>query len=103
MKEADARFYISELLLGVEHIHSLGYVYRDLKPENCLVSRDGHVRVADFDQSAKLTDMQSGLMKKQLVGTPEYCELQHKCRIVSNHSIENGESKENCLWQGEKR
>lgn len=72
MSEEHARFYFSELCLGVKHIHSLGYAYRDMKLENCLVDRRGHVRVADFDQSAKLEDMASGKLKKQLVGTPEY-------------------------------
>jgi len=93
MKEAHARFYIAELLLGVEHIHSLGYVYRDMKPENCLVDRDGHVRVADFDQSAKLVDMQSGTMPKMLVGTPEYMAPEilrnlHEDGIIMGHGID---------------
>ena len=72
MSEEHARFYFSELCLGVQHIHSLGYCYRDMKLENCLVDRRGHVRVADFDQSAKLEDMAAGTLKKGLVGTPEY-------------------------------
>lgn len=72
MSEDDARFYFSELCLGVQHIHALGYCYRDMKLENCLVDKRGHVRVADFDQSARLDDMAAGTMKKVLVGTPEY-------------------------------
>jgi serine/threonine protein kinase len=72
MSEDDARFYFSELCLGVQHIHALGYCYRDMKLENCLVDKRGHVRVADFDQSAKLEDMAAGTLKKTLVGTPEY-------------------------------
>lgn len=72
MSENDARFYFSELCLGVQHIHNLGYCYRDMKLENCLVDKRGHVRVADFDQSAKLEEMAAGTLKKTLVGTPEY-------------------------------
>ncbi len=42
MQEEWARFYIAEMILGVAHIHSLGYIYRDIKLENCLVDREGH-------------------------------------------------------------
>jgi serine/threonine protein kinase len=77
LQEQDARFYISELILGVQHIHALGYVYRDIKLENCLIDRRGHLRIADFDQAGKLEDMDGGegtlgLRRKRLVGTPEY-------------------------------
>ncbi len=42
MKEEWARFYIAEMILGVSHLHSLGYMYRDIKLENCLIDREGH-------------------------------------------------------------
>ena len=35
--EAKACFFIAELVLALEHIHSLGYIYRDLKPENVML------------------------------------------------------------------
>eukprot|EP01137_Pigoraptor_chileana_P032468 Opistho-2@21869 len=48
MDEAWARFYTAELVLALEHIHSLGIVHRDIKPENLLISKDGHIKLADF-------------------------------------------------------
>ena len=36
-----ARFYAAEVLLGLQHIHSLNHVYRDIKPENILLTSRG--------------------------------------------------------------
>lgn len=48
------RFYAAELVLALEHLHSLGIAYRDLKPENILIQENGHIMLVDFDLSAKL-------------------------------------------------
>jgi beta-adrenergic-receptor kinase len=42
------RFYAQEIILGLEHLHNLEIVYRDLKPANCLLSEQGHVRISDL-------------------------------------------------------
>mmetsp|Transcript_14799 Transcript_14799/g.59258 ORF Transcript_14799/g.59258 Transcript_14799/m.59258 type:complete len:549 (-) Transcript_14799:172-1818(-) len=41
-------FYAAELLLALDHAHSRGVVYRDVKPENCLLDDRGHLKLADF-------------------------------------------------------
>jgi serine/threonine protein kinase len=35
--EEDVKFYLAELALALDHLHSLGIIYRDLKPEKCVV------------------------------------------------------------------
>ncbi|GAA5868915.1 hypothetical protein JCM1840_005160 [Sporobolomyces johnsonii] len=53
--EEKVRFYVGETLLGLEFLHSKGIIYRDLKPENCLLDGSGHVVLCDFGLS-KLLD-----------------------------------------------
>lgn len=50
-----AQFYIAELVLALEYMHSLGIIHRDLKPENILLSRWMHTLVTDFG-TAKYDD-----------------------------------------------
>lgn len=52
--EDEARFYAAELLLALEHLHSLGIIYRDLKLENILLGSDGHVALTDFGLSKEV-------------------------------------------------
>ena len=49
--EKRAKFYIAELVLALDYLHSHSVVYRDLKPENILVDTEGHLKVTDFGLS----------------------------------------------------
>lgn len=46
--EDTAIFYLSQILLALNHLHSVGIIYRDLKPENIMLCREGRVKLTDF-------------------------------------------------------
>jgi serine/threonine protein kinase len=51
LDESTCRFYLAELVLAIESIHSINIVHRDLKPDNVLIDRRGHIKLSDFGLS----------------------------------------------------
>jgi serine/threonine protein kinase len=66
----EAKFYISEVFVALEHVQELGYVYRDLKPENVILDEEGHCKLVDFGFSTPCADNTTKL--HTLCGTPAY-------------------------------
>lgn len=60
IEEEVARGLFAEMLLGLEELHGMGYVYRDLKLDNVLVNQHGHVRLADFDLARRVVFEEAG-------------------------------------------
>ena len=42
------RFYIAELTCAVESVHAMGFIHRDIKPDNILIDSAGHIKLTDF-------------------------------------------------------
>lgn len=68
--EETAKFYVAELLLGIQYLHTNNIIYRDLKPDNLLFDIDGHLRFIDFGLSKTVNSKKE--MHYSFSGTPEY-------------------------------
>jgi serine/threonine kinase 38 len=68
LPEDEARFYIAETILAVESVHKMNYIHRDLKPDNVLIDRFGHVKLSDFGlcKHANVVD-ESQIVKKMCI------------------------------------
>lgn len=68
INEDIARFYIIEIFLGLAYLHQNHVVYRDIKPENILLTKDGHIKIADLGLAKP--DMTEGIMAYSFCGSP---------------------------------
>uniref|UniRef100_A0A8C8JJR8 non-specific serine/threonine protein kinase n=1 Tax=Oncorhynchus tshawytscha TaxID=74940 RepID=A0A8C8JJR8_ONCTS len=66
-----ARFYTAEVVMALDAIHSLGFIHRDVKPDNMLLDRHGHLKLADFGTCMKM-DSTGMVHCDTAVGTPDY-------------------------------
>ncbi|KAM9926840.1 hypothetical protein OXX59_002961 [Metschnikowia pulcherrima] len=69
--EEHVAFYAAQMALGLKHLHELGIVYRDLKPENCLLNSAGHLVLTDFGLSKNIGN-DGDADCRSIIGTPEY-------------------------------
>lgn len=67
LPDAEAVFYSGEIVLALAYLHSQNIVYRDLKPENLLITSGGHLKMTDFGFAKFVEDR-----TWTLCGTPEY-------------------------------
>lgn len=48
LEEHVTRHYVAEMVICVEEAHRLGFIHRDIKPDNFLIDAHGHLKISDF-------------------------------------------------------
>ena len=64
-------YYAARIMLGLQALHDHRFVYRDLKPENCLLADDGRVRITDLGLATKITPTLHGAAGTRGYWAPE--------------------------------
>lgn len=54
LTEGVAKFYIAQTVLAIESLHKHNYIHRDIKPDNLLLDKNGHMKLSDFGLSKPL-------------------------------------------------
>ena len=92
LTEEEARFYIAEMILAVDSVHKLNCIHRDLKPDNILIGKDGHIKLSDFglakisekifDKNAQnaISEKKSHAKNFSCVGTANYVAPEVLCK-----------------------
>lgn len=83
--EEIVKFFIAETIIALKHLHDKDILYRDLKPENLLISSKGHIKLADFGFATRMNDN-----IYMICGTPDY--------MAPEKLLGQGDSKETDYW-----
>lgn len=66
--EAESKFFLANLIIGLEYIHNCNIIHRDIKPENLVLERDGYLRITDMGISREWREDN----QQDTSGTPGY-------------------------------
>jgi protein-serine/threonine kinase len=97
--EAQARFYIAEVLLAIEFVHSLHYIHRDVKPDNLLIDARGHLKISDFGLCSGLETMRRNALYERLRAESTELQQNDTLRIGRRHQHETWRQRRRLMCQ----
>lgn len=75
-----------DMAVGLEHIHESGFMHLDFKPENVLITRNGKVRLVDFDLARQIQERPMKIRKNP--GTPAYMAPEQLSGQAIDHRVD---------------
>ncbi|XP_017853369.1 serine/threonine-protein kinase S6KL [Drosophila busckii] len=79
------RLYVAEIALAIDFLHNAGIIYRDVKPENILITYEFHIKLTDFGLSKWL---KLGAKTRTICGTPKYMAPEILLGTPYGHSVD---------------
>ncbi|XP_051139214.1 uncharacterized protein LOC127257003 isoform X2 [Andrographis paniculata] len=71
LSEDTARFYMAESILAIHSIHQHNYIHRDIKPDNLILDKNGHLKLSDFGLCKPLEKYSSVLLQDDVFVSPD--------------------------------
>ena len=72
LKDPICKYYFAQIIEGLQAIHNMGVVHRDMKPENLLIDDKFNIKISDFGLSLVIIDEKDVEWHEEKVGTPQY-------------------------------
>lgn len=93
LSETETKFYLEEIVLALKSMHDKKMVHRDLKPDNILIDKSGHIKLTDFAMAANMD-------RKQEHVTTYYTDiLQESKKWMERRSSDSGLHKDASLMR----